>query len=97
MYIDKLDDIVDTYNNTYHRTIKIKPVDIKPSIYFNFNKENNEERPVFKVGDNVRISKHNFFLQKTMFQIGLNSFLGLKTLKIRRHRHMLLVTLLLKK
>ena len=28
-YIDKLDDIVGEYNNTYHRTIKIKPVDVK--------------------------------------------------------------------
>ena len=32
MYIDKLEDIVNEYNNTYHRTIKMKPFDIKPSI-----------------------------------------------------------------
>ena len=31
MYIDKLDDIVNKCNNTYHRTIKIKPVDVKPN------------------------------------------------------------------
>ena len=29
VYIDKLDDIVDEYNNTYHKTIKMKPVDVK--------------------------------------------------------------------
>ena len=32
MYIDQLDDIVNKYNNTYHRTIKMKPVDVKSNI-----------------------------------------------------------------
>ena len=32
MYINKLDDIVNKYKNTCHRTIKVKPVDVKPSI-----------------------------------------------------------------
>ena len=34
MYIDQLDDIVNKYNNTYHRTIKMKPVDVKSNIYW---------------------------------------------------------------
>ena len=38
LYIDKLDGIVNKYNNTYHRTIKIKPFDVNPSIYINFDK-----------------------------------------------------------
>ena len=33
MYIDKLDDIVDKYNNTYHKTIKVKPINVKLNIY----------------------------------------------------------------
>ena len=33
MYIDKLDDIVNKYNNAYHITTKMKPVDVKPSTY----------------------------------------------------------------
>ena len=33
VYIDKLDDIVNEYDNTYHRTIKMKPVDVKIYIY----------------------------------------------------------------
>ena len=37
-YIDKLDDKVNKCNNTYHRTLKIKPVDVKPSTYINSNK-----------------------------------------------------------
>ena len=36
-YIDKLDDIVNQYNNTYHRTIKIKPVDVKDNAYIKFS------------------------------------------------------------
>ena len=35
---DKLDDIVNKYNNTYHRTIKMKPSGFKPSAYINFSK-----------------------------------------------------------
>ena len=33
VYLDKLDVIVNKYNNTYQRTIKMKPVDIKSNIY----------------------------------------------------------------
>ena len=31
VYIDKLDNIVNKYNNTSHSTIKMKPVDVKPN------------------------------------------------------------------
>ena len=57
VYIDKLDNIVNKYNNMSHRIIKMKPVDVKPSIYIDFNKENNKESPKFKFGDQVKISK----------------------------------------
>ena len=57
VYIDKLDDIVNEYNNTYQRTIKMKPVDVKDNIYIDFEKEVNYEDPKFKIGDHVRISK----------------------------------------
>ena len=43
VYINKLDDIVNKYNNIYHRTIKMKPVDVNPSIYIDFNKQNDKE------------------------------------------------------
>ena len=39
VYINKLDDIVDEYNNTYHRTIKMKPVDVKNNTYIDFEKK----------------------------------------------------------
>ena len=57
VYIDKLDDIVDEYNNTCHTTIKMKPTDVKDNTYINTDKETNDKDPKFKVGDRVRISK----------------------------------------
>ena len=54
----KLDDIANEYNNTYHSTIQMKPVDVKPSIYIEFGIKNNEKVTNFEVGDQVRISKH---------------------------------------
>ena len=58
VYIDKLDDTVNEYNNTYHRTIKMKPIDVKGNIYFDFEKEVNDKGPKFKFGGHVRISKY---------------------------------------
>ena len=81
------------YNNTYHKTIKTKPVDVNISMYFDFNKENSEEGLKFKVGNNVRKSKMKIFLQKFTFQIGLKKFLWLKKLKKMCHRYMLLLIL----
>ena len=64
VYINKLDDIVDEYNNTYHRTIKMKPVDVKDNTYIDFKKEVNDKDPKFKVGDHVRISKYKNIFAK---------------------------------
>ena len=55
--VNKIDDKANKYNNTYHSTIKMKPGDIKPSKYIDFDKNNDKEGPKFKVGDNFRISK----------------------------------------
>ena len=64
VYIDKLDDIVDEYNNTYHTTIKIKAIDVKDNTYINISKEINNKDPKFKVGDRVRISKYKKIFTK---------------------------------
>ena len=57
VYIYKLDDIVNEYNNTYYRTIKMKPVDVNLSTYFNFNVEKNDKDRKFEVDDykNIKI------------------------------------------
>ena len=64
VYIDKLDDMVNEYNNTYHATIKMKPIDVKDNAYINTNKETNDKDPKFKVGDRVRISKYKNIFDK---------------------------------
>ena len=64
VYIDKLDYIVNKYNNTYHSTIKMKPVDVKPKTYINSSKEINNKDPKFKIGDIVRISKCKYVFAK---------------------------------
>ena len=64
VYINKLDDIVYDYNNTYHRTIKMKPVDIKDNRYIDFEKEVNDKDPKFKIDDRVRISKYKNIFAK---------------------------------
>ena len=56
VYIDKLDDIVNKYNNTYHSSIKMKLVDVKSSKYINSSKEVNDKDPKFRIGDIVRMS-----------------------------------------
>ena len=58
VYFDVLDDIVDKYNNTFHRTIKMKPIDVTDYSYAEYNVDFNEKNPKFKVGDHVRISKY---------------------------------------
>ena len=64
VFIDKLDNIVNKYNNTCHRTIKMRSVGVNPSIYIDFNKENNKVVPTFKVGDNLRTSKYKSIFAK---------------------------------
>ena len=79
VYIDKLDDIVDEYNNTYHRTIKMKPVDVKDNTYIDLKKKVNDRDPKFKVGDHVRISKYkNIFAKGYMVNWSEQVFISSK-------------------
>ena len=55
VYFDVLDDIVNKYSNTVHRSIKMKPIDVKSDSYAEYNEDSNENDPKFKVGDHVRI------------------------------------------
>ena len=64
VYFDKLDDIVNKYNNAYHRTIKMKSVDVKSSTYVDSSKEINDKDPRYKIDDIVRISKYKNIFAK---------------------------------
>ena len=63
VYIDKLDYIVNEYNNTYHRTTKMKPIEAKDNTNINSSKEVKDSK--FHFGDHVRISKYkNIFAKR---------------------------------
>ena len=97
VYIDKLDDIVDEYNNTYHKTINMKPIDVKDNTCIDFEKEVNDKYPKFKVGDHVKISKYKNIFAKGYTPNWSEEVLLLVKLKIQFHGHMLLIILLVKK
>ena len=64
VYIDKLGDIVNEYNNAYHTTIIMRPIDVKDNTYINTDKETNDNDHKFKVDDRVRISKYKNIFAK---------------------------------
>ena len=64
VYIDVLNDIVNNYNNTVHRTIKIKPIDVTNDSYVEYNEYSNKKVPKFKANDHVRISKYKIVFAK---------------------------------
>ena len=91
VYIDKSDDIVGEYYNTYHRKFKMKPTDVKDNTYIDFKKEVNDKDAKFKIGDT------KMFLLKDTHQTDLKKFLFLVKLKIHFHGHMLLMISVVKK
>ena len=94
LYFDVLDDAVDKYNNTFHGTIKMKPIDVRSDSYAEYNVDSNEKDPKFKVDDHVRILKYINIL--VMLQIGQKKSLLLAKFKILFHGHLLLVILMVK-
>ena len=64
VYFDVLDDIVHEYNNTYHNTIKMKPIDVKNDSFTEYNEISNEKDPKFRIGAHVRISKYKNIFAK---------------------------------
>ena len=64
VYIDVLNDIVNKYNNTVHKTIKMKPIDVTADSYVEYNEDLKKKGPKFKVNNHVRISKFkNIFVK----------------------------------
>ena len=79
VYIDNLDDKVNKYNNIYHRTIKMKPVDINLSTYFDFNK--NKWDPKFEIDDILGISKYKNIFAKAYTRNWSGEVLVIKKVK----------------
>ena len=97
VYIDKLDDIVNKYNNTYNSTIKMKPVDIKSNTYIDSGKKINEKDPKFKIGDTVRISKYKNIFARGYTPSSSEEVFVIKKLKNTVREHMLSMILMGKK
>ena len=68
VYIDKLDDMIDEFNNAHHRTIKMKPIDIKNNTYINIDKELSDNDPKFKVGD-IFLNHMNLLVETLMSKL----------------------------
>ena len=64
VYIHRLDDTVNEHNNAYHKTINMKPIDVKDNTYIDFKQEANDKDPKFKVADDARISKYKNIFAK---------------------------------
>ena len=62
---DVLDDIVNKYNDSVYKTIKMKPIDVTDDSYAKWNEDFDKKDPEFKVGDHVIISKYkNIFAKR---------------------------------
>ena len=64
VYFDVLDNILDIYNNTYHGTNKMRPINVKLDSYAEYNLDYNDKDPKFKIGDHVRTSKYKNIFAK---------------------------------
>ena len=83
VYFDVLYDIVNKYNNTVHRSIKIKPIDVTSDSYAEYNEDSDEKDPKFKVVDHVTISKNKNIFAKGYTHNGSEEVLLLAKLKIQ--------------
>ena len=64
VYFDVLDDIINKYNNTVHKTIKMKPINVTDDSFVEYNEQSHKKDPEFKVGDHFRISKNKNIFNK---------------------------------
>ena len=64
VYFDVSDTIVNKYNNAYHKTVKIKPIDVKLDSYAEYNVDSDKKDLKFQVCDHVRISKYKNIFAK---------------------------------
>ena len=92
VYFDVLDDIINKYNNTAHRTIKIKPIDVMDDSYAEYNEDFNKKILNLKLATMLEFQNIKTFLLKDILQIGQKKFLLLLKLKIQFLGHILLVT-----
>ena len=97
LYTDKLDDIVNKYNNTYHSTIKMRLANVNSNTYINSKKKLIIKVLNLKLVVLLEYKILKRILQKVALQIDWKKFLWLKKLKILCRGYMLLMILMEKK
>ena len=97
VYIDKLVDIVNKYNNIYHSRIKMKPIDVKANTYIDSNKEVNNKNPKFEIEDIIKISKYKNVFAKGYIPNWSEEVCVMKKLKTLCRGHILSMNLTEKK
>lgn len=75
IYIDKLKDIVNKYNNRYYRTIKMKTIDVKSVAYIDSEFENDDKDRKCEVGDQVRKWKYIHFCKIPYWKLVRGGFI----------------------
>ena len=88
VYFDVLDDIVNKYNNTIYRTIKIKPIDVMGDFYAEYNENFIKKILILNLVTMLEFERIKIFLLKDLLQIGQKKFLSLVKLKIQLLGHM---------
>ena len=86
-YFDVLDAIVNKYNNTVHRSIKMKPIDVTSDSYAEYSEDSNVTKPKFNVGDYVRISKYKKIFAKGCTQNRSEEVFAVSKLKTQLRGH----------
>ena len=97
VYFDVLDDTANKYNDTVHKTIKMKPIDVTHDSYAEYNENLNKKDPKFKVGHHVRISKYKNIFAKGHTPNWLEKIFVIREIKMQFLGLILLVTLIVKK
>ena len=70
VYFDVLDYIVNKYNHTVHRTIKVKPINVTSDSHAEYDEDSNVTKPNFKVGDHLGFQNTKIFFLKDTLKIG---------------------------
>ena len=96
VYFDVLDDIVNKYNNTIHRTIKMKPIHVTDDSFAEYNEDQIKEILSLKLVIMLKFLSTKIFLLKDMLLIDQKKLLYLKKLKTQFHGLMLLMILIVK-
>ena len=88
--------MVNKYNNTVHKTIKMKPVNVTDDSYVEYNEDFDKKDPKFRVGDHVKAAKYKSIFRKDILQIGRKKFSLLVKLKMQFLGHRQLMTWMIK-